>query len=55
MVAFLPFDECAFLAVAAGSVGEGDDVTVGIYVRCKGAGNGAWGKIDDGMLNSVAE
>ena len=30
--------------------GEGD-LTVGIYVRCQGAGNGAWGKIDDAMLN----
>ena len=29
---------------------EGDTVTVGIYVRCAGAG--AWGKIDDAMLNS---
>ena len=28
-------------------------VTVGVYVRCGGAGNGAWGKIDDAMLNSV--
>ena len=28
-------------------------VTVGIYVKCQGAGNGAWGKIDDAMLNSV--
>ncbi len=31
----------------------GDTVTVGVYVRCEGAGNGAWGKIDDAMLNSV--
>ena len=31
----------------------GDEVTVGIYVRCAGSGNGAWGKIDDAMLNSV--
>ena len=27
-------------------------VTVGIYVRCSGEGNGAWGKIDDAELNS---
>ena len=33
-------------------VSEGDVLTVGIYVRCSGAGNGAWGKIDDGLLNS---
>ena len=31
----------------------GSDVTVGIYVKCQGAGNGAWGKIDDATLNSV--
>ena len=31
---------------------EGDTLTVGIYVMCQGAGNGAWGKIDDAMLNS---
>lgn len=30
------------------SVAEGDTVTVGIYVRCAGAG--AWGKIDDARL-----
>lgn len=33
---------------------EGDTLTVGIYVKCAGAGNGAWGKIDDALLNSVA-
>ncbi len=32
---------------------EGDEVTVGIYVKCSGEGNGAWGKIDDALLNSV--
>ena len=31
----------------------GTDVTVGVYVRCGGAGNGAWGKIDDAVLSSV--
>ncbi len=31
--------------------GEGDTVTVGIYVRCPQAG--AWGKIDDAVLNAV--
>lgn len=31
----------------------GDEVAVGVYVRCEGAGNGAWGKIDDALLNSV--
>ena len=32
---------------------EGDSITVGIYVKCQGSGNGAWGKIDDAMFNSV--
>ena len=31
---------------------EGDTIEVGIYVKCQGSGNGAWGKIDDAMLNS---
>ena len=31
----------------------GEKVTVGIYVKCEGEGNGAWGKIDDALLNSV--
>ena len=31
---------------------EGDEIIVGIYVKCAGEGNGAWGKIDDAMLNS---
>ena len=30
-----------------------DTITVGIYVKCEGSGNGAWGKIDDALLNSV--
>ena len=30
-----------------------DTVTVGAYVKCSGAGSGAWGKIDDAMLNSM--
>ena len=34
------------------TVAEGQTLTVGISVRCQGAGNGAWGKIDDGLLNS---
>ena len=31
----------------------GSEVTVGLYVKCSGTGNGAWGKIDDATLNSV--
>ncbi len=33
-------------------VQAGQTVTVGISVKCAGAGSGAWGKIDDGLLNS---
>ncbi|MBE6626713.1 MAG: extra-cellular endo-beta-1,4-galactanase [Ruminococcaceae bacterium] len=32
---------------------EGEEITVGIYVKC--GGPNAWGKIDDAMLNSVKE
>ncbi len=35
------------------TVNAGDEVIVGVYVKCQGAGNGAWGKIDDALLNSV--
>lgn len=31
------------------------NLKVGIYVKCQGQGNGAWGKIDDALLNSVSE
>lgn len=34
---------------------EGDSIVVGIYVKADGIGNGAWGSIDDAMLNSVKE
>ena len=32
-----------------------DELTVGIHVECSGEGNGAWGKIDNAMLNSVVK
>ncbi len=32
---------------------DGDVITVGIYVKC--SGKGAWGKIDDALLNSIKE
>ena len=32
---------------------EGRELVVGIYVKCAGEGNGAWGKIDDAALHSV--
>ena len=31
----------------------GEALTVGVYVKCEGDGNGAWGKIDDAALNSM--
>ncbi|MCF0136467.1 MAG: glycosyl hydrolase 53 family protein [Lachnospiraceae bacterium] len=34
------------------TVEEGQSLTVGIHVECRGEGNGAWGKIDDALLNS---
>ena len=34
-------------------VKDGKTLTVGIYVKCAGEGSGAWGKIDDALLNSV--
>ena len=38
--------------VSGVSYSQGDTIAVGIYVQCQGSGNGAWGKIDDAMLNS---
>ena len=32
-----------------------DNLKVGIYVRCAGEGSGAWGKIDDALLNRIGE
>ena len=32
-------------------VAAGQTVTVGVSVKCSGAGSGAWGKIDDALLN----
>lgn len=33
---------------------EGSTMVVGIYVKAAGENNGAWGKIDDALLNSMA-
>ncbi len=35
------------------TIGAGQTVTVGVSVKCSGEGNGAWGKIDDALLNSM--
>ena len=32
-------------------ISENDRICCGIYVKCSGSGNGAWGKIDDATLN----
>ena len=40
-------------AIGGITVGEGETITVGIHVTCRGAG--AWGKIDDVTLCSEAE
>ena len=37
------------------ALAEGQTLTVGIYVKCAGEGSGAWGKIDDALLNSMSE
>ncbi len=34
------------------ALGQGQTLTVGIAVKCQGAGAGAWGKIDSARLNS---
>ena len=41
-------------ATIEGIAYDGEGVlTVGIYVKCQGSGNGAWGKIDSAALNKV--
>ena len=39
--------------IGAFEVAEGSQLSVGVYVKCAGEGSGAWGKIDDAMLNAV--
>lgn len=34
---------------------QGQTIAVGVYVKCASSGNGAWGKIDDALLNSETE
>ena len=34
---------------------ETDHLTVGIHVECNGTNNGAWGKIDQAVLNYMGE
>lgn len=48
------YNEWHTATIGSIAVGADDVLTVGIYVKCAGAGNGAWGKIDDALLNSEA-
>ena len=52
---FTVYNEWHTSTISEFVVSEGDVVTVGIYVKCEGSGNGAWGKIDDALLNSIKE
>lgn len=52
---FTVYNEWHTSTIKSFEVKEGDVVTVGLYVKAYGAGNGAWGKIDDALLNSVKE
>ena len=54
-VQFTVYNEWHTATIYDITVSEGDVVTVGIYVNCAGSGNGAWGKIDDALLNSIKE
>ena len=47
------YNEWDTVTVPAVEYAEGQVLTVGVSVKCQGEGNGAWGKIDDAMLNSV--
>lgn len=49
------YNEWHTVTISDVEIAEGDVLTVGIYVNCAGSGNGAWGKIDDALLNSVTE
>ena len=52
---FTVYNEWHTAKINSFEVKDGDVVTVGIYVKTNGSGNGAWGKIDDALLNSVKE
>jgi len=45
------YDEWHTATIEDVEYSEGDELTVGIYVRCSGPN--AWGKIDDAMLNAA--
>ena len=47
------YNEWHTAVISGVEVKDGDILTVGIYVKCDGTGNGPWGKIDDALLNSA--
>ena len=47
------YDEWHTATINGIEYSEGNNITVGIYVKCSGPN--AWGKIDDALLNSVKE
>ena len=40
-------------AVEPVAINAGQSLSVGVYVKCEGSGNGAWGKIDEAVLSAV--
>ena len=52
---FTVYNEWHTARIAEFNVAEGDEVTVGLYVKSAGTGAGPWGKIDDALLNSIKE
>ena len=44
------YNEWDTAKISGFDVADGQTVTVGLYVKCAGAGGGAWGKIDDATL-----
>ncbi len=49
---FTAYDEWHTAEIPSFTVADGDSVTVGIHVEIPAAG--AWGKIDDALLNSLS-
>ncbi|MBP5250698.1 MAG: glycosyl hydrolase 53 family protein, partial [Lachnospiraceae bacterium] len=52
---FTSYNEWHDSIIDSFSYNAGDTLEVGIHVECAGEGNGAWGKIDDALLNSVSK
>ena len=54
-LAITQYNEWHTATVHAEYADTGSPFTVGIYVKCAGEGSGAWGKIDDALLNSESD